>query len=247
MKKVSIIIPCFNQVEYIDDAIKSALNQTYKNIEIVVINDGSTQPSIKEAITIIDSYKLLGVKIIHTSNEGVVHARNYAIRESSGDYILPLDADDKIAFKYVEECVKIFENSDNLGIVYCEAELFGDINEKWDLPIYSFPEILLRNVIFSSAMFRKADWVETGGYNPNMALGWEDYDFWLSIIQKGKAVYRIPEVLFFYRQKPFSRQKSIKSENMPFLFTNIFRNHLDLYVNNIEFLFKAYIDLARRI
>ena len=177
---VSVIIPCYNQGQYLDEAVKSVLSQTYQNFEIIVINDGSTDP---ETIEIIKNYQKPKTTIIHTKNQGVVASRNYAIELYQGKYLLPLDADDKIGNTYLEEAVKLLESNENLGIVYCEAEFFGQKTGKWELSEYQFPNILLSNMIFCSGFFRKFDWQQVNGYNPNMVYGWEDYDFWLHLAE----------------------------------------------------------------
>jgi glycosyltransferase involved in cell wall biosynthesis len=241
---VSVVIPCYNQGQYLDEAIESVLSQTYQHFEIIVINDGSTDP---ETIEILKNYQKPKTRIIHTENQGVIAARNQAIKASQGKYILPLDADDKIGSTYLEEAVELLEANENLGIVYCEAEFFGKQTGKWELPEYKFPNILLSNMIFCSGFFRKSDWQQVNGYNPNMVDGWEDYDFWLSIIELGREVYRIPKILFCYRRKLVSRTEAIDSQKFVKLHTYVFRNHAQLYGDNIDVVFAKIVDFKERI
>ena len=91
--QVSVIIPCYNQGRYLDDAITSVLVQTYQNFEILIVDDGSTEP---ETIEILQDYQQPKTRIIRTENQGVATARNLGIAQAQGTYILPLDADDKI-------------------------------------------------------------------------------------------------------------------------------------------------------
>ncbi len=171
--------------------------------------------------------------MIRTTNQGLVHARNNGIRESAGEYILPLDADDRIGASYLEKAVEVLDSRPEIGIVYCEAELFGARTGKWDLPGYEFPAILIQNMIFCSGFFRRADWEAVNGYNPNMIYGFEDHDFWLSLIELGRDVYRIPETLFFYRQTPGSMLDSITTERLTHGYTQMYRNHPRLYSENM--------------
>ena len=202
-RKVSIITPVYNSEKYIEETIKSVLQQTYTNIEVIIVDDGSTDNSG----SICDSFSMLDDRIIvsHTKNQGPVRARNYAIGLATGEYILPVDSDDKIASKYVEEAVGILESNSNIGIVYCKAMLFGDKTGLWDIPQYSLEGILIGNCIFATAMFRKSDWELVGGYSELMNDGIEDYDFWLSIIELGRGVYQIQKILFYYRKHYGSR------------------------------------------
>jgi glycosyltransferase involved in cell wall biosynthesis len=237
---VSVIVPCYNQGQYLDEAVDSILAQTYQNFEIIIINDGSTE---SETIDILKTYNKPKTTVIHTDNQGISSARNHAIKISRGKYILPLDADDKIGSTYFNEAVELLETKEHLGIVYCEAEFFGNKTDKWELPEYKFPNILLYNVIFNSGFFRKSDWEKVGGYNPNMTYGWEDYDFWLSILELGREVYRIPKVLFFYRQKSCSRSKLMERDSYIYSYTQLFKNHPELYSKNIAAVFAEIVDL----
>lgn len=242
MPIVSVVIPCYNQVEYVGEAIASVLTQTFDSYEVVVVDDGSTDPT---AHTTLDGYASARVKVIHTENQRLASARNNGIRASTGEYILPLDADDKIASTYLEQAVRMLDADTNLGIVYCEAEFFGDKTGKWDLQEYRFPNILLGNMINSAGMYRRADWETVKGYNPNM-WGLDDYDFWLSLIELGRGVYRIPETLFFYRQRSGSKNKSYTRSQVVELKTQLFRNHPSLYSNNVSYIFEHMLELQEQ-
>ena len=224
---VSIIIPCYNHGEYIDEAVSSCLNQTYKNIEIIIVNDGSTDEFTN---TLLSSYGREKTKVITTKNQGLPTARNVGIQEANGKYILPLDADDKIAPTYIEKAVKILEQNSNIGIVYCLAEFFGTQKGLWELPECITSNILNGNCIFCSALFRKSDWEKVGGYKKEMIYGWEDYEFWLSLIEMGRKTYRIPEVLFFYRRHDVSMVTQLNTdEKIKYLYNVIFSFHKDFY------------------
>ncbi len=228
--KVSVIIPCFNQGKFVDDAVESVLNQTFQNFEIIIINDGSSDTFTNN---LLKNYKKPKTKVIHTSNQGVSSARNTAIAMARGKYILPLDADDKIANTYLEKAVKILDDNPKIGIVYCEAELFGIKNEKWSLPAYKFPKILTRNCIFVSGFFRKTDWQKTKGYSTEMKHGFEDWEFWLSLIELGVEIYRIPEILFYYRQTSNSRSTKMGKKREKQAIQNLFNFHPKLYAKNL--------------
>jgi glycosyltransferase involved in cell wall biosynthesis len=225
---VSVVMPCYNQGKYLDEAVQSVLRQTYQDFEIFVVDDGSTDP---ETIRILDNYGRPKTKLIRTSNQGLSAARNTGIKACSGKYILPLDADDKISSTYLEKAVRVLEENENVGIVYCKAELFGEVSGAWELPAYRFPDILLGNQIFCSAFFRRADWVTVNGYNPVYA--WEDFDFWLSLIELGREVFCIPEALFFYRKHSDSMIAKMSREQQVCNFAQLFRNHPKLYMDNI--------------
>ena len=231
--KVSIIIPCYNQGQYVDDAVSSCLAQTYDNIEIIIVNDGSTDKFTNDFLS---KYQRPKTKVINKRNEGLAEARNTGINNATGKYILPLDADDKIAPTYVEKAVQIIEQDESVGIVYCLAEYFGVKQGLWRLKEYKFPDILNSNCIFCTALFRRSDWEKVGGYRKEMLYGWEDYEFWLSLIEKGVGVYRLPEVLFYYRQHNMSMATQIIGERQRFLFNKLFAFHGNLYKKNYKHL-----------
>jgi len=245
-KKVSIIIPCYNQENFVADAIDSALKQTYPNIEIVCYNDGSSDNSAK----VINEYAQKFNNIIfidNKENKGVVYGRNNAINSSSGEYILPLDADDKIEPTYVEKAVKVLNENPKIGIVYCKARLFGNKTGEWKLPEYDKKEIVYRNCIFCSALFRKTDFEKVGGYKEYMNKGLEDWDLWLSFIENDYEVFRIDEILFNYRKLDNPTRNDLSKSKIDKLFGTILENHIQLYLNNETFIDKIFRTSLKRI
>lgn len=226
MPKISVIIPCYNHGEYIDEAVESVLDQTYRDVEIIIVNDGSTDELTNRLLS---GYSKPRTTVLVIPHQGLTAARNAGIIRSHGEYILPLDADDKIGRRYAEEAVKILDDDKNVGIVYCEAEMFGEKTGRWNLREYSLQQELIENQIFCSAFFRKEEWEKIGGYNSNMVYGYEDWDLWLSLIEMGRSVCKLPEVHFFYRIRKDSMIQKIDDEKRKFLLRQIYLNHLPLY------------------
>lgn len=234
LPKVSVIIPCYNQSVYVGDAIESALGQTYPNVEIICIDDCSTDNSSNIIRSYAEKYKNISF-IQLDKNKGVCLARNTAINSCNGEYILPLDADDIIDKTYVEKAVEIMEENPEVGIVYCDARIFGVKNKKWKLPEFNKNNIIFQNCIFNSAMFRKKDFISCGGYKENMNCGCEDWDFWLSMVEKDVKVYKIEEDLFFYRKIKKESRTDLTQNSQNEILKNLFNNHINLYINNEEF------------
>jgi glycosyltransferase involved in cell wall biosynthesis len=233
---VSVIIPCYNQGNYLDETVDSVLAQSFQDFEIIIVNDGSTDP---ETVARLKNYDRPKTRVLHTANRGLAAARNSGIQNSNGEYILPLDSDDKIAGTYLEQAVRILDAGEGIGIVYCEAEYFGELTQPWKLPAYKFPDILLGNVIFCSGFFRRSDWEKTTGYYP--LNGWEDYDFWLSLIEMGRDVVRIPEILFHYRRTSGSMIEVMTREQQLEAYSKICQRHEKLYSQNLGFIFDRLI------
>ncbi|EHQ07527.1 glycosyl transferase family 2 [Leptonema illini DSM 21528] len=224
MPEVSVVIPCYNQGSYIHDALESVWSQTYPDYEIIVINDGSTEPETNAILKELSGPKL---RVIHTENQGLAEARNTGIREATGRYILPLDADDRIGRRYMELAVELLDSDPDLGIVYCLAEKFGEDEGPWILKEFSIKQMMDHNVIFCTSFFRRVDWESVGGFKRDMKYGLEDYDFWLSILGLGRKVKRIDEVLFFYRIRTGSMVRSMTPLQLRYLFGRTYeRNQL---------------------
>lgn len=238
---VSIIIPCYNMGKYIMDAVDSAVAQTYPNIEIIIVDDASTD---KKTVSVLQKIKNDNVKIFYLKkNKGLPGARNYAIQKGTGKYILPLDADDKIHPEYITKAIRILEKNKEIGIVYSKAELFGNAKGAFVLPRYSLQTMLSRNVIFCSAVFRKTDWLKVGGYEETMRSGLEDYDFWLKLIYHGVKVHCLSSVMFYYR----IRKNSMFTQTIFFIDKeilvkkHIYKNNELLYSENTNLLYLNYL------
>lgn len=237
MATVSIVIPCYNHGRYVDEAVASVLEQTYQDVEIIIVDDGSDDP---ETVDKLSTYSRPNTKVVRVTNGGLARARNTGVKAASGTYILPLDADDRIGSTYVEKAVAVLNARPDVSIVYCEAEFFGMKTGKWELPSYSLERILAGNVIFAAAFFRKSEWQAGGGYNPNMSKSFEDWDFWLSLIERGGKVYRIPETLFFYRIKEASMFR-IGLISKITMFLRTYANHKMFFMTHIPQFIQGWI------
>ena len=204
---VSVIVPLYNAAPYIGEALESIVASTYRPIEVIVVNDGSTDDSLRVAQVFAGEHK--EVRVLSQPNSGVSAARNHAIREAKGEYILPVDADDKIGATYIEHAVAVF--ADQVRVVGCRAEYFGAKQGEWRLPDYT-PELLARkNMIHVSSLFRRADWQRAGGFC-EQDIYREDWDFWLSLMEQGGTYVRLNEVGLYYRVQAVSRRARAKQQ-----------------------------------
>lgn len=224
---VSIIVPCYNQAAYLDACLMSVLRQTYSNWECLIIDDGSpdTTKDIAEKWTAKDSR----FTYFYKANGGICETRNFGIHNSKGDYILPLDADDKIEPEYLKEAVTVLVNKSDVKLVYCNKVYFGEINRKDNTSQYSFERMLYENQIHHAAMYRKSDFLKTNGYNLTMYDGLEDWDFWLELLDPNDKVEKLEGYYYHYRIKKTSRSTEINSKMNERLILQMFRNHIDKY------------------
>ena len=240
---ISVIVPCYNQGDFLEDCLNSVENQTYKDWECIVVNDGSTDNTEDVAKKFCQN-KSQYIYIEISENQGVSNARNTGIRASHGEYILPLDGDDKIAPTYMEKALQCFSEHPDYKLVYCICEKFGRKNGVYQLPQYDYNGLIWGNQIFCSAFYRRSDYDKTAGYNTNMKHGLEDWDFWLSFLNPEDKVYQIPEILFYYRTKTDSRGRgSVKHLNE--LMMQVYNNHKDIYAPYAERIIEYHHKLSR--
>lgn len=194
---ISIVIPCYNQSEYLSQAIESALAQTVKPYEIIVVDDGSPDNSAEIA-------KSYPVKLVRQVNKGLSAARNTGIMNSQGSYVFPLDADDMMLENCLERITEVAVDT-NADVVAPSFKEFGLSNREVvlmsDPKLEDFKEG--NRIGYFSAIKRQAI-LEVGGYSPKMVFGYEDMHLWINLLSKGKKIVTIPEVLVLYRTKVHS-------------------------------------------
>jgi glycosyltransferase involved in cell wall biosynthesis len=212
MPKVSIIVPCYLQAQFLNDCLTSVVNQTFTDWECIVVDDGSPD-NTAEAVKVF-AERDARFKYEKQGNAGLSSARNRGINIANGDIILPLDADDTIQKHYLEKAVKIFRDDPFTSLVYCKANFFGKKNGEWILPTYSYKRLLRENIIFCSCFFYKDKAIAAGLYNESIKTGLEDWEFLLRLLNEDSIVIRLDEALFNYRIKKQSMATDmIKDEN----------------------------------
>lgn len=240
---VSIIVPCYNQAQYLEECLQSVLEQTFDNWECIIVNDGSSDNTEEIAIQWIAKDDRF--KYFHKENGGVSSARNFGVLHSSGEYVLPLDGDDKIGKEYVKLVMNEFQNDKSLCLVYSNAAFFGEVNHFWNLPDFKFENFLSDNCIYCSAIYKKSDFLKVGGYDENLKYGYEDWEFWINILSKYDVptVKRIDYLGFFYRRKLLSRDVEFLNDETKKAITKfeIYKKHHQLY----DKYFGGYIDNLR--
>jgi O-antigen biosynthesis protein len=223
---ISVIIPCFNYGQYLEEAIDSVLSQTFQNFEIIVVDDGSDDPETIRRLSKLSKPK---TKIIRQKNQKLPAARNNGIRRAKGKYICCLDADDKLAPTYLEKCLVRLEG-ENLDICYTWLREFGDSFSIWATGEFDLGTLVHQNCVEVSAIFKRDIWKTTGGYDQSMIHGYEDWNFWIAIAKAGGRGAKIDEPLFLYRKHGQSMIDSAL-EKHELLVETIQSNHKELLEN----------------
>ncbi|MEK9196099.1 MAG: glycosyltransferase, partial [Patescibacteria group bacterium] len=229
---VSIVIPCYNYADYVGEAIESALAQTQAPLEIIVINDGSTDHSLD----VIKEYKDK-VTIIDNENMGVIKTKNLGIEKARGEWIIFLDADDKLDPTYIEKTLRL-ARANNKDIVYTDMMYFGAKNKVFKARPYSFGSLLDGNYINNSALHKKSFLQRVGGYKQEMKDGYEDWELNISMAEKKAKFGYLPKPLMFYRQHSESSQRNdIAINKAPEIIKTVKKLHAKSYSINA---FKVY-------
>lgn len=210
MGKVSIIIPSYGQVKYLAEAIESALAQTIQ-CEIIVVDDGSTDGSLQIATNYAES---TDIKLIRQVNKGLASARNTGILNSTGDFILPLDADDILMVNAAERLLDLAEDNPSADVFAPSFQTIGLVQEHVTLmPNPTIDDFRTANRIGYFSMIRKSALLEVGGYSPKMVEGYEDYHLWFNLLTRGKKIVTTPEILVLYRTKEESMWRDASSKH----------------------------------
>lgn len=179
---VSVVIATYNMSKYLPSAIQSALNQTYKNIEILVIDDGSTD-STREAMAAFEEEQR--VTYLLQQNKGQASAKNHGIRKATGDYIAFLDADDTWEPEKLELQVPVLMASRSVGLVYSRLAYIdengikqGVLNDRLFRGRISGPLLIENFIAFGSCLVRRECFELLGRFKENVRMG-IDYDLWL--------------------------------------------------------------------
>ena len=229
---VSVIIPCYNQSHFLHETIESVLKSDYPSYEIIIVNDGSTDSTNQIGSRLADQYSR--ITYISQNNAGPSVARNNGIKRAKGKYILPLDGDDLISPDYISSAVKTLENGPEVKVVYCRAEKFGAKKGPWNLKPFSLSRLALDNMIFVSGVYRKSDWEAIGGYAEEMTWGYEDWEFWISMLKNGGKVVQLPLIGFYYRTSSTSRRKSVKREGKRKTIDFLNKKHKDFFYRELD-------------
>lgn len=178
---VSIVIPCFNHGRFLGEAVDSVLAQTHRNKQIIIVDDGSTDSTPQVAASYGDR-----VKYYRTDNRGQQEARNFALARAAGRFFLNLDADNRLRPDYIERTLALLdaEDASDLAFVYTRREFFGDREGLSGRHEFDPIALKFRNYIDMCALL-KMDVVKRFGFDPAFSSGWQDFDFYLSLVEKG--------------------------------------------------------------
>ena len=201
--KVSVVIPCFNLGQYLEEAVSSVLSQTMQDFEILIVDDGSTDA---ETVRLLDDFVRPRTTVFRTDNQGLARARNFLVTRARGEFLCALDADDRLRPQFLERTLQAFDADPSLSFVSTHLQMFGLEARTWpDTARCDLGTLLAEDTVITSALVRATAVREVGGYDEGMpAQGDEDWDLWISLVEAGHRGLILPDLLFDYRRRPGS-------------------------------------------
>lgn len=206
--RFSVVIPTYNYARYLREALESVLSQSVQPSEIIVADDGSTDgtPSVMEGYA-------NRVRYLRFPHRGIGATRNDLLGEIGEEWFFNLDADDILPPSFFEKaCRQLERAAPSVAAAYCDALTFGKFRRRFTSPPFSVPLIKAGNYISMNSFIRTAPARETG-FNRDFDDGWEDYEFFLSLVEKGYTAIKLEDVHYLYRVHGESRTSATEDWN----------------------------------
>ncbi len=195
---ISAIVPVFNKGKYLVEAIESLRQQRYPNMEVIVVDDGSTDDSPQVISGLSAQFPELNITTYRKSNGGASDARNFAVKKARGLFMVNMDADDIMVPGFLHEALSLI-SSDGADVVYSDLELFGDRTGEWIPNPFDPYFIRYDNCVPALAVYRRELWEKVGGYNVSMPFN-EDWNFFVAMTRFNARFRKVPRKAFRYRQ-----------------------------------------------
>lgn len=201
MPLVSIVVPCYNHEMYVEQTIESIVNQTYKNIELIVIDDGSKDNSVEVIKRLREKYDFI---FIYRENKGLSATLNEGIKLSKGKYFSACASDDKLVLDKIEKQVNFMESNNQYAMCYGNYIMFTDDGKEKNIDVknpksgFIFDRLIMGNFIPAvTQMIRKDVFNDVGLFDESLYI--EDWDMWLRISNKYQVGY-LDAYLAYYRK-----------------------------------------------
>jgi GT2 family glycosyltransferase len=205
---VTVVIPVHDNADFLEDALASVYEQTHGSWEIVVVDDGSSDPGV---VSLLDSLDRPRLQVHRQANTGLPGARNAGMKLGRGQFLVPLDSDDELGPYFMAKLLAHLRQDAEAGFAHCLARLHGDIDAVWIPRPFNPYWQLFENAVVGCVMMRAAAWESVGGYDETMTSGNEDWELWLRLTEAGWGQVRVEEPLFWYRKHGVSMSVTTES------------------------------------
>jgi hypothetical protein len=231
--QLAIVIPCFDHGEFLLEAIASVERAVPVQYELVVVNDGSRD---RQTLEVLRHLRRAGYRVVDQDNRGVAEARNRGIREAGCSVFLPLDADNRLRPGFVEAALDVLARDRAVMAVYGDRRECGLRSGRVQVGVPDLDRLLCGNYIDACAVIRVEAWRACGGYDTNMPVqGSEDWDLWLSMLERAFTLHRLDMEAFDYRVRPDSMvSQSADPEVQAAIERYVLAKHAPFYLQHLR-------------
>jgi GT2 family glycosyltransferase len=230
--RVSVVVPCYNLGPYLAEAVDSVLGQSFTDIEILVVDDGSTDAGTK---AVLDSFSRPKTRVLRSENRGLPGAKNLGIANTTGELLCMLDADDLLEPQMLARSVAALDAAPAIAFASHWLRTFGEEQWEWTPSSCDFPALLDMNTVNGSALVRRSALEAIGGFDEAFRDGCEDWDLWITMVERGHPGTIIPEFLFRYRRRAGSMsQVMMQGDTHPALYRRLAAKHSESYRAHLE-------------
>jgi len=231
--RVSVIVTCCDLGRFLPETLASVSAQTFKDYELCIVDDGSTDPHTLSVLTSLSRE----TRVVRTENRGLSAARNAGLAHTRSEFVCAVDADDLLAPTLFERSVARLDSRPDIAFVSHWLEAFGDESWQWTPARCDFPTLLSMNTVNGAALVRRHAIESVGGWDEQMRDGCEDWDVWISLVEQGHAGDIIPEVLFRYRRRPDSMSRvKFSGDRLSHTYRRLVEKHHGSYQQHVAWL-----------
>ena len=226
---LSVIIPYYNLGRYLSQTIDSIISANYSPMEIIVVNDGSTDAESLDALNHWRNKGVENLHIIDRPNKGLSSTRNYGVECAIGEFVAFVDADDQVEANFFSRAIDVLQRYANVGFVYSWLRYFDNSEGLWPTWNSQFPYLLGHNLCSALVVVRRSAFLKDGRNNAEMAYSLEDHESWIAMTAAGWAGVSLPEPLARYRVRPDSMFHSSNEQQQLYLYDLMTCLHPDLF------------------
>jgi len=191
---ISVVVPCYNGGRFLGDLMASLDRQTFRDFEVVIIDDGSSDEQTLHKLAALEDK----ARVIHQENRGLSAARNAGIRAARADLVMTLDCDDRLEPPYLEKTFALLRSaSPDVAAAFTHLRLYGAASGFMERHFNRF-DLLFANPMPAGVLMRKACWQFAGGYDESMREGYEDWEFYIRLMRMGYRALVIPKPYLVY-------------------------------------------------
>lgn len=222
---VSVVVPCYNGGRFLPDLLANLRLQTFRDFEIVVVDDGSSEAETLSQLAQLSSE----IRVIRQENRGLPAARNTGIRNAHSDFVLPLDCDDELESDFLTEAVPLLRSAPaDVGFVFTHMRLSGAVEGIFETRFNRFDQLFVNRLPYCM-LLRKSAWTKAGGYDETMRDGAEDWEFNIRLAEANFRGIGIARPLFVYTVRPEGMLLSKTAHLQGTMWRSIRSRHAELY------------------